>query len=280
MKVVLFCGGMGMRLRELSETAPKPMAPLGDRPILWHLMKYYAHFGHRDFVLCLGYQARMIKEYFLNYDECLSNDFVLSRGGAEVKLVSSDIQDWNITFVDTGVSSSIGQRLAAAAPHLEGEETFLANYSDGLSDFALPTLIEYHRQQEAIATFLAVRPKQSFHEAKIGEDGLVTDFTPIHRSEVWMNGGYFVLDRRIFEYLGPGEDLAGEAFERLIEIKRLAAYKYDGYWGCMDTYKEKQQLDEMVARGDTPWQVWKRGPVINISETAEEPALFAPHKAR
>jgi glucose-1-phosphate cytidylyltransferase len=258
MKVVLFCGGMGLRLREFSESAPKPMAPLGDRPILWHLMKYYAHYGHRDFILCLGWQGRMIKEYFLNYDECLSNDFVLSQGGASVKLIASDIHDWSITFVDTGVSTCIGQRLAAAAPHLEGEETFLANYSDGLTDLPLPTLIEYHQRQQAVATFLAVRPKQSFHAAKIDDAGKVADMTPIDRSDVWMNGGFFVLDKTIFDYLGPGEELVIEPFHRLIGEGRLAAYKYDGYWGCMDTYKEKQQLDEMIARGETPWQVWKR----------------------
>lgn len=247
-----------MRLREFSESIPKPMAPLGDRPILWHLMKYYAHYGHCDFILCLGRQSRMIKEYFLNYDECLSNDFVLSQGGASVKLLASDIQDWKITFVDTGVSSSIGERLAAAAHHLEGEQTFLANYTDGLTDFPLPSLIDYHHAQAAYATFLAVRPKQSFHEAKIDASGRVVDFTPIHKSEVWMNGGFFVLSTRIFDYLRPGEDLAAEPFHRLIAEQRLAAYKYDGYWGCMDTYKEKQQLDEAVARGDTPWQIWKQ----------------------
>jgi glucose-1-phosphate cytidylyltransferase len=258
MKVVLFCGGMGMRLKEFSESIPKPMVPIGNRPILWHLMKYYAHFGHQDFILCLGWQGSAIKEYFLNYDECVSNDFVMSGGGASVKLLSSDIHDWNITFVDTGVASNIGERLKAVEEHLEGEQTFLANYSDDLTDLHLPRLIEYHQQQQSIATFLAVRPRQTIHEVKIAADGRVRQISPIHSADVWVNGGFFVLDRQIFDYLGAGEELVVEPFHRLIEEDRLAALKYDGFWGCMDTYKEKQTLDEMVARGETPWQLWKR----------------------
>src|SRR5713101_1065274 len=139
MKVVLFCGGLGMRLREYSENIPKPMVTIGYRPILWHVMKYYAHFGHKDFILCLGYRADSIKNYFLNYDECLSNDFVLSRGGKNVELIHTDAHDWKITFADTGINSNIGQRLKAAEKYLKGEEVFLANYTDGLSDLHLPS---------------------------------------------------------------------------------------------------------------------------------------------
>src|SRR3954468_9817857 len=134
MKVVLFCGGLGMRMREFSEAVPKPMVPIGYRPILWHVMKYYAHHGHKDFILCLGYQADVIKSYFLEYNECLSNDFVLSKGGKNLELLTTDIDRWRITFVDTRLKSNIGQRLKAVERQLEGEEMFLANYSDGLSD--------------------------------------------------------------------------------------------------------------------------------------------------
>src|SRR5687768_1501893 len=154
MKVVLFCGGFGMRMREYSESIPKPMVPIGYRPILWHVMKYYAHYGHKDFILCLGYQADAIKEYFLNYEECLSNDFTMSQGGKHLQLFNSDIQDWKITFADTGLTSNIGQRLKAVQKYLEGEEVFLANYSDGLTDLDLPTLIQYSRQHDKIATFV------------------------------------------------------------------------------------------------------------------------------
>jgi len=137
MKVVIFCGGLGMRLREYSESIPKPMVPVGYRPILWHLMRYYAHYGHKEFILCLGYKADSIKKYFLDYDETVSNDFVMSNGGRTVDLLASDIQDWQITFVDTGINSSIGERLKAVERHVAGEEEFLANYSDGLTDLAL-----------------------------------------------------------------------------------------------------------------------------------------------
>src|SRR5258706_2998920 len=138
MKVVLFCGGFGMRMREYSEAVPKPMVPIGYRPILWHVMKYYAHYGHRDFVLCLGFKADVIKNYFLRYDECLSNDFVLTQGGKDVELLGRDIHDWRITFVDTGLTSNVGHRLKLVEKHLQDDPIFLANYTDGLSDVPLP----------------------------------------------------------------------------------------------------------------------------------------------
>ena len=260
MKVVLFCGGLGMRLREFSEAIPKPLVPIGHRPILWHVMKYYAHFGHKDFILCLGWKGNAIKEYFLNYNECLSNDFVFTKGGAQIELLSSDIDDWSITFVDSGTNSCIGERLKAVQPHLEGEETFLANYSDGLTDLHLPDLIEFRRQQEAVAAFLAVPPRASFHAVTVGDGGQVKQLQAIDQSDVWMNGGFFVLQQEIFDYLHDGEELVLAPFDRLISQDRLCCRKYGGFWSCMDTYKEKQQLDEMYARGDTPWQLWKETP--------------------
>jgi glucose-1-phosphate cytidylyltransferase len=163
MKVVLFCGGFGMRMREHSEALPKPMVAIGYRPILWHVMKYYAHYGHKDFILCLGYKADVIKKYFLEYNECVSNDFVLSRGGKSLKLLSSDIHDWDITFVDTGLTSNIGQRLKAVQRQLEGEQMFLANYTDGLSDVPLPAVIKSFKNSENVACFVSVKPRASFH---------------------------------------------------------------------------------------------------------------------
>ncbi len=260
MKVVLFCGGMGLRLREHSETIPKPMATIGHRPILWHIMKYYAHFGHKDFILCLGWQGNVIKDYFLNYDECVSNDFTLSRGGMNIELINSDIDDWSITFVDTGIAANIGERLRAVEPYLEGEEVFLANYADDLTDFHLPKLIRFCRSRRAVAAFLSVRPSQSFHTVTVSGDGVVSGIQPVTESDVWINGGYFVLRREIFKYMRNGDDLFGEPFKRLIAEGTLAAMQYDGFWGCMDTYKEKQQLDDMYARGIAPWEVWKNAP--------------------
>ena len=258
MKVVLFCGGYGMRLREYSESIPKPMVNIGSRPILWHVMKYYAHFGHKDFILCLGWQANAIKQYFLNYDECASNDFVLTSGGDSVRLLGCDIRDWSITFVDTGTASSIGQRLKRVEPLLAGEDTFLANYSDGLTDLHLPDLINLHHSRNAVASFLSVKPTQSFHMVKADDQGRVQKIKPITEAGVLMNGGFFVLDQEIYSLLHEGEELVEEPFSRAMDAGRLATLKYDGFWSCMDTYKEKQTLDDRVVRGDTPWELWKQ----------------------
>lgn len=257
MKVVLFCGGQGMRLREYSEQIPKPMVPIGPRPILWHLMKYYAHFGHTDFVLCLGHGAAVVKEYFLKYDETVSNDFVLSGGGRDVLLLSSDIGDWKITFVDTGLTATVGERLAVVRPHLEGEEVFLANYSDGLTDLHLPTYLDHALGSGMVASFLAVHSTQSFHVADVGADGLVRSIAPLSSSGLWINGGFFVLRQEIFSYLRPGEDLVAQPFGRLIAEGRLGAYTYAGFWTAMDTFKDRQALEVRYQREDAPWEVWK-----------------------
>lgn len=270
MKVVLFCGGFGMRLREYSEAIPKPMVKIGYRPILWHVMKYYAHYGHKDFILCLGWKSHIIKEYFLNYNECLSNDFVLSAGGQAVRLLNKDIEDWRITFVDTGTNAKIGQRLKAVQPHLAGEQTFLANYADGLTDLPLPELLEFHRQRRAVASFLSVKPKQSFHAVAADATGRVQQLEAISDADVWMNGGYFVFDMQIFDYLQAGEELVEEPFQRLIARQRLATLRYPGFWCCMDTYKEMQTLEDMNARGETPWEVWRR------SDRLLSPPLYPP----
>lgn len=259
MKVVLFCGGFGMRLREYSESVPKPLVQIGYRPILWHVMKYYAHYGHNDFILCLGWKANLIKEYFLKYEECLSNDFVLSAGGKNVSLISSDIQDWKITFVDTGNNARIGERLKAVEDYLQDEPYFLANYTDGLTDLHLPDLIDFHRQQEAWATFLSVKPTQSFHSVSITASGRVEEIQEVSRSDIWINGGFFVFSREFLNYLHEDEDLLDEPFHRLIKLGRLASLRYEGFWGCMDTYKEKQTLDEMYEQGDDSWAVWEHG---------------------
>lgn len=247
-----------MRLREFSESIPKPMVTIGYRPILWHVMKYYAHYGHTDFILCLGWKANVIKDYFLNYDECVSNDFVLSGGGKTISLLNSDIQDWNITFVDTGVSACIGQRLKAVEPHLAGEETFLANYTDGLASVELPKLIDFHRDSSAAATFVSVRPSQTFHSVSVDDVGAVRRIQEISKTDTWMNGGYFVFSQEVFDYLEEGEELVEQPFQRMIADGKLRTMKHTGFWGCMDTYKEKQTLDDMYERGVTPWTVWER----------------------
>lgn len=257
MKVVLFCGGLGTRLREFSANVPKPMVHIGYRPILWHVMKYYAHYGHKDFILCLGYKADAIKNYFLNYDECVSNDFTLIEGGRKIQLVNSDIEDWRITFVDTGLASNIGQRFKAVEKYLEGEEVFLANYSDGLTDLFLPTYIEEFYKHDTIASFLCVKPSQSFHLVSMQENGLVTDIQDVNQAGLRINGGYFIFRKEIFDYIKSGEDLVVEPFQRLIKLQQLIAYNYNGFWACMDTFKEQQQLDDMFTQSKAPWEVWK-----------------------
>ena len=257
MKVVLFCGGLGMRMREYAENIPKPMVPIGYRPILWHVMKYYAHYGHKDFVLCLGYRADSIKHYFLNYDECLSNDFTLSGGGRDLHLFNSDIHDWKITFADTGVTSNIGQRLRAVEKYVEGEEMFLANYSDGLTDLHLPAQLEHFEKRDSVASFACVRPRLSYHLVSMSQGDKVSAIHDMSRSEFRINGGYFVLRKEIFRYLREGEELVQEPFQRLVQEGRLLGYSHDGFWACMDTFKDKQQLDDLYARGNAPWEVWK-----------------------
>ncbi len=257
MKVVLFCGGLGMRLREYSESIPKPMVEIGYRPILWHIMKYYAHFGHVDFILCLGHRADAIKKYFVNYDECISNNFVLTKGGTELKLLNSDISDWNITFVDTGLHSNIGQRLLAVREYLDGDEMFLANYADGLTDLHLPDYVSQFLASEKTAAFLSVRPTQSIHVVSMDQDERVTTISPLEESGIWINGGYFIFRKDIFGYINDGEELIIEPFRRLIDKQQLLTRKHTGFWVGMDTFKDKQFLEDLLSKEKAPWEVWK-----------------------
>ena len=259
MKVVLFCGGLGLRMREASERVPKPMVPIGNRPILWHVMKYFAHFGHTQFVICLGFKSEVIKEYFLTYSEELSNDFVLTNGGRTIELLAHDIQDWEITFVNTGLQASIGERLRAVRAHLKDEELFLANYGDVLTDAPLDELIERTRQRDVVASFLCVKPGYSFHLVKTDDDDLVSDVQETTRSDLWINGGYFVFRPEIFDYMQAGEDLVEQPFQRLCAERRLLANKYEGFWAPMDTLKDQQRLEQMLEAGNGPWKVWELG---------------------
>jgi glucose-1-phosphate cytidylyltransferase len=258
MKVVLFCGGLGTRLKEFSETIPKPMVEIGYRPLIWHLMRYYAHYGHKDFILCLGYRGDYVKNYFLNYNECLSNDFVLSKGGRQVHLYNHDIEDWTITFADTGLNANLGQRLMAVKPYLEGEEVFMANYADGLTDLDLNLYLDNFYRQDKTASFLAVQPSQSFHVVSFGQDNIVQGIDPVLKADLWINGGFFAFKQSIFDYMQTGEELVVEPFQRLIAKGELVAYRNPGFWACMDTLKEKMLFDDMYKRGQTPWAVWEQ----------------------
>lgn len=257
MKVVLFCGGLGMRMRDGVSTAPKPMAMVGERPLLWHVMRYYAHFGHTDFVLCLGYGASAVKDFFLNYDETRSNDFVIENGAHDVKLFSTDISDWRITLVDTGLHSAIGERLRRVRRFVQDEPMFMANYADVLTNAPLPDMIERFKASDAVASLLAVPLQSSHHVVDIGEDGIITQVTPMQDLRQWENGGYFLLRPEIFDHLHEGEDLVEDALMlRLVPQKRVLAYSYKGYWTPADTVKERAQLEEMYHRGTCPWMIW------------------------
>lgn len=256
MKVVIFCGGLGLRLREYADNVPKPLVPIGDNPVIWHLMKYYSHHGHKDFVLCLGHRGESIKKYFLNYNEAFSNDFVLSKGGRELQLLNTDFQNWSITFVDTGSKASVGERLRAVREHLKDEDVFLANYVDGLTDLDLNKVIDLFRQCNKTACFVSVRLTQTFHLVEMDGGAHVARISHAADASTWINGGYFVFSKRIFDFLGPGEDLVNEPFQRLIEARELVTLQHDGFWACMDTFKERQQLEDLWSKGAAPWQVW------------------------
>jgi glucose-1-phosphate cytidylyltransferase len=258
MKVVLFCGGLGTRIREYSDSIPKPMIPIGHQPILWHVMQYYSQYGHRDFVLCLGHKANVVKDFFLGYRPQQYADCIVSGHGANVELLGKPDQDWRVTLIDTGIWRNIGERLWAVREHLQEEEIFLANYSDGLTDVNLDEMIEVFRRSGKFACFLAVRPPLTYHLADIGPDGRVREFRPSDRSDIWINGGYFLLRREIFAYMRDGEELVQEPFQRLIEQELLMAYKHERFWRSMDTLKDRQALEDMVEQGKMPWLLGDR----------------------
>ena len=257
MKVVLFCGGKGLRMQEASRRIPKPMVTIGGRPVLWHVMKYFAHHGHTEFILCLGHKSDVIKEYFLNYSEALSNDFVLTAGGQRVKLLHEDISDWKISFIDTGYSANVGQRLRAVREHIGDDEYFLANYGDVLTDAPLNEMISQLKGLNRVASFLCVQPSYSFHTVQMKDEHLVGGVRSITETDLWINGGYFVLRQDLFDYLEPGFELVTDCFERLIEIEQLVAYKHHGFWAPMDTLKEQMELEAMVEAGGGPWRLWE-----------------------
>ncbi|MEY9183897.1 glucose-1-phosphate cytidylyltransferase [Bradyrhizobium sp. USDA 326] len=255
MKVVLFCGGLGTRIREYSESIPKPMVPVGQHPMLWHVMQYYSQYGHRDFVLCLGYKANAIKEYFLNSDRWAHSDCVVSNFGRKIEVIGEQPPDWQVALVDTGIWRNIGQRLMAVRSLVENEDIFLANYSDGLTDAPLPEIIERFKRSKMVGCFVAVHPPFNFHLAEFNGGDAVKRLRSSQQSEIWINGGYFIFRNEIFDYIREGEELVLEPFNRLIEAGKLMAYKYEGFWRAMDTLRDRQVLEEMIERGEMPWKV-------------------------
>jgi glucose-1-phosphate cytidylyltransferase len=256
MKVVLFCGGYGMRMRTAeSDVIPKPLQMVGPRPLLWHIMRYYAHYGHKEFILCLGYGADKIKEYFLSYREAESNDFRLHRG--EIELLGSDTSDWDITFVDTGLESPIGERLRRVRQYLGDDPYFLANYSDVLTDAPVNEMIERTVRAHATASMLIVPPQSSFHCVNVASTGEVKEILPISEFPVGVNGGYFVLNQEVIDLIPENGDLVGDACFSLAGTGRLIGYQHDGFWKPADTFKERAELDADYNKGIRPWAVWE-----------------------
>jgi glucose-1-phosphate cytidylyltransferase len=253
MKVVLFCGGLGTRIREYSEEIPKPMIPVGQQPILWHLMNYYSHHGHRDFVLCLGYKANTIKQFFLNRHHTSFSDCIISERGRKVEFIGERQADWRVALVDTGMWRNVGERLYAVRQHVSDEEIFLANYSDGLSDVPLQKMIDLLQKSGRTACFLAVRPPLTFHLVEFDANERVKRLRASMDSDIWINAGFFVFRNRIFDYIKDGEELVIEPFRRLIRDGELIAYRHTGFFRPMDTLRDRQILEEMVERGEMPW---------------------------
>jgi len=257
MKVVMLCGGLGTRLKEETEFRPKPMVEIGGRPILWHIMKMYARYGFRDFVLCLGYRGNMIKEYFLNY-EAMNNDFTICLGKrSQIEYVGVHTeQDFRVTLADTGLESMTGGRIKRIQSYID-ENTFMATYGDGLADLDIGRLVEYHKSHGKLATITTVRPVSRFGSVTLDDHGAIKQFMEKPRSEGWISAGFFVFERGVFDYLGGDSCvLEREPLERLAGDGQLLAFRHDGFFYAMDTYREYQYLSELWSSGKAPWRVW------------------------
>jgi glucose-1-phosphate cytidylyltransferase len=256
MKVVIFCGGLGVRMGEETQRIPKPMIEIGGKPMLWHIMRYYSMWGHNEFILALGYKSEVVKQYFLSYNGALFNDFVLGRNDGEtsLELLSRDLDEWRITFVDTGLTTTIAGRLKAVSHHLGDDQEFLATYGDGLTDAPLDHMIELLRNSGKMALFLSVHVPFNAHLVYADENGVVTGVDEMAKSSIRMNGGFFVLRREVIDLIEAGHELVDETFDQLIARRELLAYAYDGFFRPMDTIKDRQLLEALNDSGEAPWR--------------------------
>jgi glucose-1-phosphate cytidylyltransferase len=253
--VVILCGGMGTRLREETEYKPKPMVEIGGRPIVWHIMKIYAHYGFRNFILCLGYKGHIIKDYFLNY-EVMCNDCTVHLGKTNHVTYRSNHteQDFNITMVDTGLTTMTGGRIKRVEPYISADK-FMITYGDGLADVDIGKLIDFHNSHDKIATLTATRPPSRFGILDLGETGEVNRFREKVVTE-WINGGFFVFNRKVFDYLTPDCVLEKEPLENMARDGQLMAYRHENFWIGMDTYREYEMLNNMWDSDSAPWKIW------------------------
>ncbi|MDX2227633.1 MAG: glucose-1-phosphate cytidylyltransferase [Verrucomicrobiae bacterium] len=260
MKVVILCGGLGTRLREETEYKPKPMVEVGGRPILWHIMKTYAHHGFHEFVCCLGYKGSVIKEYFLNY-EAMNNNFTITLGKQNrIKIHSHhDEADFQVTLVETGAEAMTGARIKRAEAFVDGD-LFMATYGDGLCDVDISALVEFHKSHGKIGTMTTVRPVSRFGLLKVDKDHHINEFIEKPRLESWINAGYFVFNRKFFDYLDDHDScvLEKSPLEKLARDGQLVGYRHDGFFFAMDTYREYMELCKLWDSRQAPWAVWKK----------------------
>lgn len=256
MQVAILCGGMGTRLREETEFKPKPLVTIGERPILWHIMKHYGHHGHREFILCLGYKGHQIKEFFMNFD-WMAADFTLHLKRREDRVVSHthEPEDWSITFAETGQATPTGGRVFRIRKYVKGDD-FCLTYGDGLSNIDLKALLAFHKKRGKIATLTAIHPTSPFGVIE-SDDGLARSFKEKPRLDGLVNGGFFVFKKKIFEYLDEDSVLEEGPLRALAAEGQLAVYEHKDFWMCMDTFKDVERLNRMWAEGTKPWVVWK-----------------------
>ena len=260
MKVVILCGGQGTRIRDVAEDIPKPMIPIGERPILWHIMKNFTGFGYNDFVLCLGYRGQIIKNFFINYD-MLTHDFTLTLGKPNSLEINSRAthEDWRVTLAETGLTAMTGDRVRAIQKYVADEETFMLTYGDGLSDIDIDALVAFHYEHGKVATVTGVRPPGRFGELESGDDGQVIEFNEKPQATGGrISGGFFVFNRKIFDYL-PDDDgliLEESPLRKLVADQQLMMYHHDGFWQCMDTYRDFKYLSGLWEGGNPPWKNW------------------------
>jgi glucose-1-phosphate cytidylyltransferase len=256
MKVVIFCGGMGTRLREETEYKPKPMVEIGGRPILWHIMKTYSMYGFNDFVLCLGYRQNAIREYFLNY-EYMNNDFTINLKSRE-KMIShlTHNDNWNVTLVDTGLKSKKGTRIKKIEPYIK-ENSFMVTYGDGIGNINIKELVNHHTKSKKLVTFTGVHPTSRFATIGFNDDGSIISWKEKGKMDEYINVGFMVLNRKVFAYLDDDCELEEEPMERLAQDKQIAMYKHNDFWHCMDTYRDYIYLEGLWQKDQAPWKIWK-----------------------
>ncbi len=257
-KVVILCGGLGTRLKEETEIKPKPMVAIGNKPILWHIMKIYAHYGFKDFILCLGYKGDVIKEYFLNYD-ILNSDFSIKLGPKKAVTVhnTSDTSDWTVTLADTGSSALKGARLKRIEKYIK-EDTFMVTYGDGVGNINIKKLLDFHKSHGKIATVTGVRPPSLFGELQVKNNKAIIFAEKPQTSTGLISGGFFVFNRKLFEYLSDDDncDFEKGPLEKIAAKGELMVYTHEGPWICMDTYRDVVYLNKVWENGEAPWKIW------------------------